>query len=217
MCVLFLRLNPRKNKNLLIINKKFLTFANTRCIIISNKTDLAMRSNFGGADMKDRKTDKSKTAYVYILKGVLIIATVVILVISFSLFPELVRGLIEDYHPNLAWVKLPLTLVYATGIAFFELILFFTYRICDQIMHDNSFSVENVNNLKSISICAAADALLVVVMALLLSSVILMHPAITTLLAIVFFACTIVFLLAGVLSKLLSMANELKNENDLTI
>lgn len=167
--------------------------------------------------MKDSKKDKSKTVYVYILKVVLIIATVIILIISFSLFPELVRGLIEDYHPQLAWVKLPLTLVYAAAIAFFELILFFTYRICNQIMHDNSFSVENVNNLKSISICAAADALLVAAMALLLSSVILMHPAITTLLSIVFFACMIVFLLAGVLSKLLSMANELKNENDLTI
>lgn len=101
--------------------------------------------------------------------------------------------------------------------AFCYIILFFFWRIVNEIGKDNSFSMENVKNFKNMAVCGilliVEHIVLLVVWAV--NSAVELIPLSYTLLKI--FAFMIFVILCIAMSKLVQNAYELKQENDLTI
>lgn len=132
-------------------------------------------------------------------------------VFYFLLLPLWAKAAIEREH-------------YWYWMAFFWLTLIPNYlslwqfwRICCQIGHDNSFSMENADSFRRISRILAFEALLLFVGVLVMVLTGMGHPNLCILLLLIMLAVLSVSILAAVLSHLVMKAYQLKQENDLTI
>ena len=122
----------------------------------------------------------------------------------------LIDGCLADYlYQNLVYIII-------TGILYF-IILFFFWRIIKEIDKDNTFSIENVKNLKCMAFFSFLMILEFIIRTIiwLTTRIYFQNHLIYTLLAI--FAILIFAILCLSLSKYVKNAYELKQENELTI
>ena len=122
-----------------------------------------------------------------------------------------------DYNDSIPmYIRQNIFLVWLTAL-FCYLILFFFWRIINEIGKDNSFSMENVTNFKKMAFCGGMigfQYLIRILIWFVEGNLNLIAISYTLLKIIVF----IIFdILCIAMSKLVQNAYEIKQENDLTI
>ncbi|MBU5474345.1 DUF2975 domain-containing protein [Roseburia sp. MSJ-14] len=95
--------------------------------------------------------------------------------------------------------------------------LYFGWKISNEIGKDNSFSMENAEYLKNISILAALDSLYFFVANVVFMVIDMNHPGVFLISLIVVFIGVAVTVAAAALSHLVRKAAEIQQENELTI
>lgn len=95
--------------------------------------------------------------------------------------------------------------------------LYFGWKISTEIGKDNSFSMENAEYLKNISILAALDSLYFFVANVVFMVIDMNHPGVFLISLIVVFIGVAVTVAAAALSHLVRKAAEIQQENELTI
>lgn len=97
------------------------------------------------------------------------------------------------------------------------IILFFFWKIVNEIGKDNSFSLENVKNFKCMGVCGIAAVIehLIILLVWTVKGETALIPLSYTLLKIVVFMLFVILCYA--MSRLVKNAYEIKQENELTI
>ncbi|WP_075717690.1 DUF2975 domain-containing protein [Roseburia sp. 499] len=95
--------------------------------------------------------------------------------------------------------------------------LYFGWKISTEIGKDNSFSMENAEYLKNISILAALDSLYFFAANVVFMVINMNHPGVFLISLIVVFIGVAVTVAAAALSHLVRKAAEIQQENELTI
>ena len=122
-----------------------------------------------------------------------------------------------DYNdPVPVYLRQNIVFLWVTAILCF-LVLFFFWKIINEIGNDNSFSMENVKNFKSMAICGILIIFeyILRIIVWLIKGDLEFIPLTYTLLKIFVFIIFVVLCIA--MSKLVQNAYEIKQENELTI
>ena len=122
-----------------------------------------------------------------------------------------------DYNdPVPVYLRQNIVFLWVTAILCF-LVLFFFWKIINEIGNDNSFSMENVKNFKSMAVCGVLIILEYVlrIIVWLIKGDLEFIPLTYTLLKIFVFIIFVILCIA--MSKLVQNAYEIKQENELTI
>lgn len=109
-----------------------------------------------------------------------------------------------------------LIFLWVSGIPCF-MVLYYGWKISTNIGNDHSFTMENANLLKSISVLAASDAGFFFIGNIILLLLNMSHPGIVIASFIVVFVGVAVAVTSAVLSHLVKKATVLQEESDLTI
>lgn len=96
-------------------------------------------------------------------------------------------------------------------------VLYFGWRISSEIGKDNSFSMENAEYLKNISILAALDSIYFFIANVVFMVIGMNHPGVFLISLIAVFIGVAVTVAAAALSHLVRKAAEIQQENELTI
>lgn len=135
---------------------------------------------------------------------------------TFWYLPHIIREL-GRMAPEAAWLSVPGTIgVWAIGLLILGALACF-YRICSRIGENNSFSLENAKDMKSIGVLAAAVAILIIGGAVFLGIAGFLSAPALLLGIFMDFGAWAVCILCMALSLLIKNAAEIKAENDLTI
>lgn len=122
-----------------------------------------------------------------------------------------------DYNdPVPVYLRQNIVFLWVTAVLCF-LVLFFFWKIITEIGNDNSFSMENVKNFKSMAICGILIIFeyILRIIVWLIKGDLEFIPLTYTLLKIFVFIIFVVLCIA--MSKLVQNAYEIKQENELTI
>lgn len=122
-----------------------------------------------------------------------------------------------DYNdPVPVYLRQNIVFLWITAILCF-LVLFFFWKVINEIGNDNSFSLENVKNFKNMSICGVLIIFeyIIRIIVWLIKGKLEFIPLTYTLLKIFVFIIFVVLCIA--MSKLVQNAYEIKQENELTI
>ena len=122
-----------------------------------------------------------------------------------------------DYNdPVPVYLRQNIVFLWVTAILCF-LVLFFFWKIINETGNDNSFSMENVKNFKSMAICGILIIFeyILRIIVWLIKGDLEFIPLTYTLLKIFVFIIFVVLCIA--MSKLVQNAYEIKQENELTI
>ena len=153
----------------------------------------------------------------FIIIGVGICALLVYFLIVPVLGKDLVYSVGEDlnpfrYPPFLCW----LGVIWLTAVPFF-IALVFAWRVARNIGADRSFSMENAELLRRISVLAAVDAAFFFLANIVLMFLNMNHPGTLLAAMLVVFAGVAVAVASAALSHLIRKAADLQDESDLTI
>jgi hypothetical protein len=138
----------------------------------------------------------------------LISALLLGMVIAFITLPLIVNKYSETTGGemgNLSWIKV---FLYVTAIPF-SILLVMSKKLCQNILKNNPFSQSSIQSLNVISMCAFLDFFLYTI-----GTFTLFKNILSLILMIAAFMIGIVSLVLSMLAKL---AQEIKEENDLTI
>lgn len=97
------------------------------------------------------------------------------------------------------------------------MVLYFGWKISTEIGRDNSFSMENAELLKKISILSAIDSLYFFVVNVVFMMIGINHPGVFLISMLAIFAGVVVTVAAAALSHLVRKAAEIQEENEFTI
>jgi hypothetical protein len=149
-------------------------------------------------------------------KAAIILIGLVVLCISIFGLPKL-AAYTASANPEFAFLKWPVLLgLYLTEVPFY-LALYHSFRLVGFIDQETAFSKKAAKKLKLIKINAWSITLMYLAGAILLLTNKALHPGVAIIWGIIIFASVIISVFASVLQELLSHANALKYENDLTI
>ena len=130
--------------------------------------------------------------------------------------PELGNDLVSHYPEYSSAYYLWIGFLWLTAVPCY-IVLYFVWKISDNIGKDNFFSKENAVSMKHISTLAAGDSIFFFAGNIIYLVIGFNHPSIVlAALAVVFIGISIA-VAAAVLSHLILKAAQLKEENDLTI
>ena len=137
-------------------------------------------------------------------------------VIYFYMIPIWGRDLTKANPEYASWYLPWLIAILISGIPCY-LVLYFGWKISTEIGRDNSFSMENAEHLKKISILAAIDSLYFFVVNVVFMIVGINHPGVFLISMLAIFAGVVVTVAAAALSHLVRKAAEIQEENEFTI
>lgn len=124
---------------------------------------------------------------------------------------------IAQANPEYAGYYWPwLIMLWITAIPCY-LVLYFGWKIVIEIGKDNSFSIQNANSLKYISMLAAGDSVYFFGANLVFMIMGINHPGIFLISLFVVFTGTAVTVASAALSHLVHRAADIQEENELTI
>lgn len=150
------------------------------------------------------------------LKFITITTGIIGLFFCFLIVPGLGRH-IASANPEFSYMFMPsLMFIWITAIPFY-LALWKAWRICCEISKDHSFSEKNAKALKYISRLALVEYILYLFAMVVLLFLNLLHPSILLISLFIIFVGISVGIVSAVLSHLVQKANDIKQENDLTI
>ena len=132
------------------------------------------------------------------------------------IIPILGRDLVDARPEYTSWYFPWLAVVLVSAIPCYWG-LYFGWKISTEIGKDNSFSMENAEYLKNISILAALDSLYLFVANVVFMVIDMNHPGVFLISLIVVFIGVAVTVAAAALSHLVRKAAEIQQENELTI
>lgn len=132
------------------------------------------------------------------------------------IIPILGRDLVDARPEYTSWYFPWLAVVLVSAIPCYWG-LYFGWKISNEIGKDNSFSMENAEYLKNISILAALDSLYFFVANVVFMVIDMNHPGVFLISLIVVFIGVAVTVAAAALSHLVRKAAEIQQENELTI
>lgn len=132
------------------------------------------------------------------------------------IIPILGRDLVDARPEYTSWYFPWLAVVLVSAIPCYWG-LYFGWKISTEIGKDNSFSMENAEYLKNISILAALDSLYFFVANVVFMVIDMNHPGVFLISLIVVFIGVAVTVAAAALSHLVRKAAEIQQENELTI
>jgi cytochrome bd-type quinol oxidase subunit 2 len=163
-------------------------------------------------ETKETKQQKLSSWLKAMLIGTGICGTIFLCVIIFG-----VAGDILQEYPEFSSWYLPWTIFLLLTALPCYLTLFIGWQIADNIRHDKSFIMENVNKMRLVSKLAAGDALFFFLGNIVLFLCGMNHPGILLLSLFVSFAGVVISVGMAVLTYHAEKATELQDENDLTI
>lgn len=137
-------------------------------------------------------------------------------VIYFYMIPIWGRDLTKANPEYASWYLPWLIAILISGIPCY-LVLYFGWKISTEIGRDNSFSMENAEHLKKISILAAIDSLYFFVVNVVFMMIGINHPGVFLISMLAIFAGIVVTVAAAALSHLVRKAAEIQEENEFTI
>lgn len=150
------------------------------------------------------------------LKFILVGIGICLLVVLAYLIPDIGRGWAEEYpeygHCYYPW----LIFIWVSGIPCFA-VLVIGWQIASNIGLDKSFSMDNAQKLKIISVLAAADAGFFFVMNIIYMIINISHPGIALASLMVVFVGVAVSVVTAALSHLVRKAADLQEQSDFTI
>ena len=150
------------------------------------------------------------------LKAIIIGMGIIGLVFYGLVVPELGNDLVSHYPEYSSAYYLWIGFLWLTAVPCY-IVLYFAWKISDNIGKDNSFCKENAVCMKHISTLAAGDSIFFFAGNIIYLVIGFNHPSIVlAALAVVFIGISIA-VAAAVLSHLILKAAEMKEENDLTI
>ena len=150
------------------------------------------------------------------LKFIIITKAIIGLFFCFLIVPGLGSD-IASANPEFSYMFMPsLMFIWITAIPFY-LALWKSWCICCEISQDNSFSEKNAKALKYISRLALVECILYLFAMVVLLFLNLLHPSILLISLFIIFVGISVGIVSAVLSHLVQKANDIKQENDLTI
>ncbi len=150
------------------------------------------------------------------LKAIIIGMGIIGLVFYGLVVPELGNDLVSHYPEYSSAYYLWIGFLWLTAVPCY-IVLYFAWKISDNIGKDNSFCKENAVSMKHISTLAAGDSIFFFAGNIIYLIIGFNHPSIVlAALAVVFIGISIA-VAAAVLSHLILKATEMKEENDLTI
>lgn len=132
------------------------------------------------------------------------------------IIPILGRDLVDARPEYTSWYFPWLAVVLVSAIPCYWG-LYFGWKISTEIGKDNSFSMENAEYLKNISILAALDSLYFFAANVVFMVINMNHPGVFLISLIVVFIGVAVTVAAAALSHLVRKAAEIQQENELTI
>lgn len=132
------------------------------------------------------------------------------------IIPILGRDLVDARPEYTSWYFPWLAVVLVSAIPCYWG-LYFGWKISTEIGKDNSFSMENAEHLKNISILAALDSLYFFAANVVFMVINMNHPGVFLISLIVVFIGVAVTVAAAALSHLVRKAAEIQQENELTI
>lgn len=132
------------------------------------------------------------------------------------IIPILGRDLVDARPEYTSWYFPWLAVVLVSAIPCYWG-LYFGWKISTEIGKDNSFSMENAEYLKNISILAALDSLYFFAANVVFMVINMNHPGVFLISLIVVFIGVAVTVAAASLSHLVRKAAEIQQENELTI
>ena len=132
------------------------------------------------------------------------------------IIPILGRDLVDARPEYTSWYFPWLAVVLVSAIPCYWG-LYFGWKISTEIGKDNSFSMENAEYLKNISILAALDSLYFFAANVVFMVINMNHPGVFLISLIVVFIGLAVTVAAAALSHLVRKAAEIQQENELTI
>lgn len=150
------------------------------------------------------------------IKFILIGIGICLLLVLAYLIPDIGKGWVEEYpeygHCYYPW----LIFLWISGIPCFA-VLVIGWQIATNIGLDKSFSMDNAQRLKIISVLAAADAGFFFVMNIIYMIINMSHPGIALASLMVVFIGIAVSVVSAALSHLVRKAADLQEQSDLTI
>ena len=149
-----------------------------------------------------------------LLKTVVILAAIIGAVLCFIVFPMVGQQLKGKTEENFFW---PWLIFLWTGTVPCYLALGKFWKICGTIAADRSFCRENAKGFKQISLLALWDSLYLFAGSVIFLLLNLSHPSVFLGCLLVDFIGFAVSIAAAVLSRLVSRAAAIQDENDLTI
>lgn len=132
------------------------------------------------------------------------------------IIPILGRDLVDARPEYTSWYFPWLAVVLVSAIPYYWG-LYFGWKVSTEIGKDNSFSMENAEYLKNISILAALDSLYFFAANVVFMVINMNHPGVFLISLIVVFIGVAVTVAAAALSHLVRKAAEIQQENELTI
>lgn len=132
------------------------------------------------------------------------------------IIPILGRDLVDARPEYTSWYFPWLAVVLVSAIPYYWG-LYFGWKVSTEIGKDNSFSMENAEYLKNISILAALDSLYFFAANVVFMVIDMNHPGVFLISLIVVFIGVAVTVAAAALSHLVRKAAEIQQENELTI
>lgn len=137
-------------------------------------------------------------------------------VIYFYMIPIWGRDLTKANPEYASWYLPWLIAILISGIPCY-MVLYFGWKISTEIGRDNSFSMENAELLKKISILSAIDSLYFFVVNVVFMMIGINHPGVFLISMLAIFAGVVVTVAAAALSHLVRKAAEIQEENEFTI
>jgi hypothetical protein len=138
------------------------------------------------------------------------------LVIFFLFIPIFGQSVVEKYPEFSGWYWPWLIFIWVCGVPCYA-VLVLLWRISSNISKNRSFSSENANYLKWISLLAAIDTAVFFVGNIVLWLLNMNHPGVVLGLMVVAFFGVAITVAAAILSHLVKKAAALQEESDLTI
>ncbi|MBE5940420.1 MAG: DUF2975 domain-containing protein [Lachnospiraceae bacterium] len=138
------------------------------------------------------------------------------LIVYAYLIPVLGQELIAQYPECTHYFYPWLIFLWVSGIPCY-IVLFFAFRIAANIGKDKSFSTENANYLKYVSLLAAGDSAFVFIVNIVFLICNINHPGVIMLFLFVIFAGIAISVTSAALSHLVRKAAVLQEESDFTV
>lgn len=150
------------------------------------------------------------------LKVILIGVTICGLIVFFVIVPEIGKTTIEDWpeFSNRFWPWLIFSWLFAIPCF---IIVYFCWKIVDNIGNDKSFASENADYFKWISLLAGCDSRFLFVGNVILMLMNMNHAGVILRSLLIVFIGIAVTIAAATLSHLVKKAADLQQENELTI
>ena len=165
--------------------------------------------------MEMMESMKQKKLAVWV-QVVILVAGLMMLLLLAVILPSLANDILHN-APELYYMYWPsMAFVWVTAAPFY-CALIALWQVCDQISQGNAFCTENVKNLSFISKLALTECVLYFGAIAALLRLDLLHPGIFLLIAVILCIGFFIAVVAAVLSLLAQRAQDMQDENDLTI